>query len=717
VKQEKNVKKDILLRIYLVYFATILFSLFVLGKIIKIQFFEGDEWRKISIERNFRYNDIKAIRGNILSSDGKQLVLSKPVYDIYFDPLAENLVKDTAYYKKNILLLADSLQKHFGINKKIFLKEINNIRKPEGKKNRHYSIKKNIGYEQLELIKTFPIFNKGQSKGGFIEEEKYVPDYPFGTLAKRTLGIADNKKYGINWFYDKELSGTVGMQYEQRMKGGDWLPVNSDSTKRIEPKNGYDVVTTINFKIQDFAESELSKKIVEHNAKWGSIVLMEVATGQIRAIANLSYDTATGKISENENYAVANLMEPGSTFKLATLMAAHEDGFIKINDTIDCEGGKMSLYGADFEDTHPSRRISVRDIFKVSSNIGAAKIVEKYYNCKKPNETNSDRFKKRQKFINRLYDMRLNQSVNTEIENEPRPRIKNFHFSNISLLKMAYGYELQMTPLQILTFYNAVANDGKMMKPMFVSEIREGDRVIKKIEPTVLKERIASKETIEFAKNILDAVVKEGTAKAISDTKYYEIAGKTGTSKINHGTEGYDQKKYYISSFVGYFPKDKPKYSCIVIIYEPKKSGYYGAVVSAPVFRAIADKVYTSELAVFTEKDIPYTPDNNPPLKIGFQKDFQKIYTKLGINAVSENPQSEWTRVEEKDRIVELKNSSFANNIVPNVIGMSFKDAIYLLENKGFKIHFTGKGTVKEQKPNSGEAFKKGDIITLTLSL
>jgi len=713
----KNVKKDILLRIYLVYFGTILFTLFIIGKIVKIQFFEGDVWRKISIERNFRFNDIKAIRGNILSADGKQLVLSKPVYDIYFDPLAENLVKDTAFYKKNIHLLADSLQKYFGVNKKLFLRDLNEIRKNESKKNRHYLIKKDIDYEQLELIKSFPIFNKGQSKGGFIEEPRYVPDYPFGTLAKRTLGIAENKKYGLNWCYDKELSGTVGKQYEQRMKGGDWLPVNSDSTKRIEPKNGYDVVTTIDFKMQDFAEHELSKKIVEHDAKWGSIVLMEVATGQIKAIANLSYDTATGKITEDENYAVANLIEPGSTFKLATLMAAHEDGFIKINDTIFCENGKMTLYGADFEDTHPYGRISVRDIFKVSSNIGAAKIVERYYNCKNKGETDKERSIKRQKFINRLYDMRLNQTVNTEIENEPRPRIKNKHFSNISLLKMAYGYELLMTPLQILTFYNAVANNGKMVKPMFVSEIKEGNRTIKKIEPTVLKERIASKETIEFAKKILEAVVKEGTAKCINDTKYYEIAGKTGTSKINHGTEGYDQKKYYISSFVGYFPQDNPKYSSIVIIYEPKKSGYYGAVVSAPVFRAMSDKVYTSELAVFTEKDIPYTPDNTPPLKKGLQKDFEKIYSKLGFNAVTENPQSEWTNVEEKDHIVELKSSTFNGYLVPNVIGMSFKDAVYLLENKGLKVKFFGMGTVKEQKPSFGEVFKKGDTITLTLSI
>lgn len=716
----KNVKKDILFRIYLVYFATILFGVVIIGKIVKIQFVEGEEWRKISKNRNFRFDDIKAIRGNILSADGKQLVLSKPVYDITFDPLSEHLVEDTAFFNKNINPLADSLQKRFGIDKKKFLKDIKNIRKPGGKKNRSYVIVKNIDFIQKELIGSFPIFNKGQTKGGFIVKERYVPAYPFGTLAKRTLGIAeDNKKFGLNWCYDKELSGTVGKQYEQRMKGGDWLPVGSDSVKRIEPQNGYDVVTTIDFKLQDFAESELSKKIKEHNANWGCIILMEVETGHIKAIANLTHDTTKGTIKEDDNYAVSHLIEPGSTFKLATLMAAHEDGHIKINDTIDCGGGEFTIYDTKFTDTRKwgYGRVSVRDIFKVSSNIGVVKIIERYYNYKIAGESTKMRNLRRQKFINKLYDMRLDRTVNTEIENEPKPRIKNMNFSNISLLKMAYGYELMMTPLQMLTFYNAVANNGKMVKPMFVSEIRDGNRIVKKIQPTVLKEKIASQATIDFAKILCEAVVKEGTAKCIDSSNYYQIAGKTGTSKINHPIEGYKHSRYYISSFVGYFPADKPKYSSIVIIYEPKQSGYYGAVVSAPVFKAIADKVYSSELAVFDEKNIIATKDCKPSFQKGYQKDFEKIYSKLGINTTIENENSEWTVVEEKDSITKLKSTTFSDKIVPNVVGMSLKDATYLLENKGFKVLFNGIGVVKEQVPTSGGFYKKGDTITLTLSI
>jgi len=446
---------------------------------------------------------------------------------------------------------------------------------------------------------------------------------------------------------------------------------------------------------------------------------MEVETGHIKAIANLTNDTANKVVVEDNNYAVSHLIEPGSTFKLATLMSAFEDGYITIDDTIDCEGGEIKLYNTPFKDSRKwgYGRISVKDIFKVSSNIGVVKIVETYYNCKKKGETDSERAAKRRKFINHLIEMRLDKTVNTEIENEPRPRISKPYLSHISLLKMAYGYELQLTPLQMLTFYNAVANNGRMVKPMFVSEIREGNTTIKKIEPTVLKDKIASENTIKFAREILKAVVEEGTASSINNTKYYKIAGKTGTSKINHPIEGYNHSRYYISSFAGYFPEDKPKYSCIVVIYEPKKSGFYGAVVAAPVFKAISDKVYASELAVFTEKDIQYTPDNIPVFTKGRQKDIEKIYSRLGFHSISENPQSEWTLVEEKDRILQLRNLSYDTlKTVPDVVGMSLKDAVYLLGNKGLKVIFTGYGKVVSQQPYAGSEYKKGDMMQLTLS-
>jgi len=714
----KDYRKSILSKIYLVYFFTIVFTLVIIGKIIHIQYFEGEIWRRISKKRNYRYSDIKAIRGNIFSADGKQLVLSKPVYTVYMDPNADYLKVHKDFFDKNIEPLADSLKKHFGIDKNKFLNDINFYRLPKNEKKRAYLIIKDIELDKMELMNTFPIFNLGQIKGGFVTEEKYVSDYPYGTLAKRTLGIAEGKKFGLNWYYDKELSGTVGKQYEQKMKGGQWLPVNSDSIGRIEPQNGYDIITTIDFKLQDFAETELAKKIKEHKANWGCIVLMEVETGHIKAIANLTHDTATGDVFEDNNYAVSHLIEPGSTFKLATLMTAFEDGYINIDDTIDCEGGKIELYGKPFTDSRKwgYGKINVRDIFKVSSNIGVVKIVEKFYNCKNQGETSKERADKRKKFLDGLIDMRLNQKVNTEIENEPRPRIEKLNLSHISLLKMAYGYELQLTPLQILTFYNAVANNGRMMKPMFVSDIKEGDRVIRNIEPTVLKEKIASDKTIAFAHDILEAVVKDGTASSINNTKYYQIAGKTGTSKIYHPIEKYEHSTYYISSFAGYFPTDKPKYSCIVVIYEPKQSGFYGAVVSAPVFKSISDKVYTTELAVFTEQDIVYTPDNMPPLKKGLQKDIEKIYNKFGTHTITENPASEWCLIKENDRLIELASNEITDSVIPNVVDMSLRDAIYMLENMGFVVKFNGTGRIISQIPDAGQHYKKGDIVNLILA-
>lgn len=704
---------------YTVYFLTVVFALIITGKIIQIQFVQGEEWRRISKERNFRFSDINAIRGNIVSADGKRLILSKPVYDVFMDPCADNLVRDSVLFFNNIKPLGDSLQKHFGMNSAKFVADMKAIRKKGSKKTRSYLIKKSIDLEQKELMSTFPIFNKGRIKGGFVVSERYVTDYPYGTLAKRTLGIAENKKYGLNWCYDKELSGTVGKQYEQRMKGGEWLPVNSDSVKRIEPQNGYDVVTTIDFGIQDFAETELANKLKLHNANWGCIVLMEVVTGEIKAIANLAYDTATQTISEDDNYAVAHLIEPGSTFKLATLMTAFEDGYITIDDVVDCEGGKITMYGTDFTDSRKwgYGKINIRDIFKESSNIGVVKVVEEFYNSRKEGETQEERNRKRQKFVQGLKDMRLDKTVQTEIENEPSPRIARSRLSHISLLKMAYGYEMQMTPLQILTFYNAVANGGKMVKPMFVNEIREGNRTIKKIEPTVLKESIASEKTIAFAREILEAVVSEGTAKSINDTTFYTIAGKTGTAKINHPIEGYKHSSYYISTFAGYFPADNPKYSCIVVIHEPKKSGYYGAVVSAPVFKAISDKVYSSEIAVFTEEDIAYAPDNMPPFVKGEQNDLEVICQNLGINIISENPDAAWSEVSVNDKIVEMKTLNYQGIALPDLTDMSFKDAVYLIENKGLKVSFTGYGRVKSQIPDAGTEMKKGETVKINLSL
>jgi len=713
-----DAKKYIFFRIYLVYVLTLVFALLIIGKIFQIQVVQGKEWREISVEKNFGWVDIKAKRGNIISADGLTICQTRPNYDIFMDPLSDG-ISDTLFLN-NIKALGDSLQKHFGLNSREFVSKIKGIRQKTAPINRHYPIVKEISWEEYMLIRSFPIFNKGRLRGGLISYENYVTDYPYGTLAKRTIGNANEKKsmkFGINGCYDSELTGTVGKQYVQRVRGTGWYPVSAHNAKRIEPQNGYDIITTINVRMQDIVENELKNRIIKHKADSACVVLMDVKTGHIKAIANLK-QLSDGRIVEEYNYAVSSLFDPGSTMKLPILMAAFEDGHIKINDTIDCENGKVKMYDKTYEDVRKGGygKISVKDIFKESSNVGVVKIVEKYYNARK-GQSNTELEKTRQKLVNKLYDMGLNQKVNTEIEHEPFPVIRNSGFSHLSLLQMSIGYEISMTPLQMLTFYNAVANDGKMVKPMFVTEIRDGSKVVKKLKPTVLKKQIASKRTISFANEILQAVVKEGTGKSIRNTVGYEIAGKTGTAKLLHPKLGYNHNQYYISSFAGYFPVEQPKYSIIVIIFNPSEGGYYGGAVAAPVVKEIADKIIAMEIGIRSETDIECA--NNPfiPCIKGKQNDVERVWTELGYNAVIENPNAQWITMQKNEDISIFKHQEIEIGVMPDVIGMSIKDAVVVLENLGVKVKFNGIGNVIKQSVNPGEPIFKDKLIRLELSI
>jgi len=716
----KDKKKIILIRLYMVYFATLLFAFVIIGRIIYLQFVIGAELRTYSEQRNYSWNEIDARRGTIYSADGVILCQAIPFYDVFMDPLAQGLPKQVLL--DNINALGDSLQKHFGLNKNQFVKTIRGIREGSLPANMHYPVVKNITWQQNEKIKTFPIFNRGRNRGGFINYEIFKTYYPHGSLARRTIGEHDAEReifYGLNSRYNDELSGTPGQYYAQRIKGVQGYPMHSGSTKIIEPKEGYNIVSTINFLIQDITDYELRKKLIAHEAKSGCAIIMEVETGHIKAIANLR-NLGNGNFTEDNNYAVSHLADPGSTMKLAALMVAFEDGHIKIDDTVNCRNGHIRLYKKDYNDERIGGhgRISVKDIFKESSNVGMVTLIEKYYNYA-GNKPLREKEVQRRVFTDGLYRLGLNQRVNTEIENEPHPQIKKENFSDISLLQMAIGYEMLMTPLQILTFYNAVANNGKMVKPMFVKEIREGTRTIKKIKPTVLQERIAKPETIAFAKEIMEAVVKEGTGRSIRNTRNYAIAGKTGTAKINHPKYGFNHNDFYNSYFAGYFPADEPKYSAIVVINKPnkEKGGIFGGLLAAPVVKEVADVIYAMELGIKQEEDVEATPHNSFPVKNGYQKDLEVIFNTFNKHFVSQNPNTEWVYSDNKNRIIELKTKEIEEGRTPNVAGMSLRDALALLENIGFKVVFEGIGVVKKQSVKAGEEFNKGQIIKLTLSL
>jgi cell division protein FtsI (penicillin-binding protein 3) len=481
------------------------------------------------------------------------------------------------------------------------------------------------------------------------------------------------------------------------------MPVNSPDD--VEPKDGLDVVTTIDINFQDIVNTSLKEQLEKHKAHHGAAVVMEVRTGEIKAIANLT-DTM-GKYQEYYNYAFGNegCTEPGSTFKLASLMVALEDGYIDLDDTFDTRDGTRKYYGKEMKDSHEGGygKISVLKIFEYSSNVGVSSIINRFYQDK------------RQKFVDRLYAMNLNNKLGIEIKGEGTPYIKSpndKYWSGTTLPWMSIGYEVKLTPLHLLTFYNAVANNGTMVKPMFVKSFKNKDGVVKKFDSKVINPSICSKETLLKAKKMLEGVVESGTATNLKDD-HLKIAGKTGTAKIATGTEGYENSKYQ-SSFVGYFPASNPKYSCIVIVNSPSMGIYYGNVIAGEVFKKIANRIYACS---FDMEQVADSSEFSPPLtKYGNKNDLDNIFHSLSLDTKQEEPTGEWVLTQPDGKMIGYRNKEIYNNgLVPDVKGMSARDALFILENAGLNVKITGKGSVKNQSLPEGSRFKKGDRINIFL--
>lgn len=712
-------KKIILVRVYLVYLLTLLFAVLILAKIIYIQFVVGSKYRVASEKRHYGWVTIAAKRGSILSADGVLLSGHVPYYNIFFDPLSPALPKKVVL--DNIEALGDSLHKHFGVDKKTFVRNIKNIVSDDETTNRNYSIAKGLTWHEKELIRTFPIFNRGWLRGGIITAEEFIMKYTHGTLARRTIGMVDRSRgisFGLSHAYDSLLAGSPGHYYALQKKGSKY-PLHHDSLRIIEPVNGFDLVSTIDLRIQDIAENELKKQMLRYEADSGIIVIMEVQTGHVKAISNLR-NNHNGTFSEVLNYAVSSRFDPGSTMKLPSFMVAFEDGFINIDDTIDCGRGYIRKYNRIYRDVRLGGhgRISVRDVFKHSSNVGTTKIFDKYYN-KTDKVKRLEKIEYRRPFIDGLYRMRLNKPLGVNIDNEPDPVISYDNASDNALLQKSIGYEVNLTPLQMLAFYNAVANNGTMVKPIFAKEVRDGEKVIKRIETEVLQQQIASPRTIAFARDLLEAVVTEGSARTIRNTNGYTIAGKTGTALVNHPEYGYNHQEYYNSSFAGYFPADNPKYSAIVYVFTPniKYAPIYGGVTAAPVLKNVADFIYAIDFGIRGEEDIDVASHNPFPVNMGNQREVTRLYQKYEEYTVPDNPHAEWVVSEEKGNIKVLKTMEVTPAVVPRVVGMSLKDAIYMLENIGLNVVHEGAGNVRRQSLKEGDTFNKGDVIELILTM
>lgn len=641
--------------------------------------------------------EIKASRGNIFADDVEKsaLAISIPIYELRMDLLA---VKEDVF-NDEVDSLAIQLAKVFG--DKTTTDYRNELIAARNAKKRYYLIKRNISYAQMKEVKEMSILKRGAYKGGRIIIKQNERARPFNLLAARTIGYFNevDTVVGLEGCYKDYLRGTNGVQYMKNVGGGQRIPISDEYL--VEPKNGMDIYTTIDVNIQDVAERALLKQLQEQNAQHGCAVLMEVKTGKIKAIANLSKDK-NGNYREMYNHAVGRATEPGSTFKLPSLMVALEDGKVKPSDLYNTFDGTIKYYDRVMRDAHEGGDgvIPTSKGFALSSNVVVSQVINNGYK-KDPS-----------KFIQGLRDMGLGEKLGVEIKGEGKPYLKDrtdSTWSGVSLPWMSIGYETKFTPLQLLTFYNAVANNGKMVKPQFVKEIRDGSRLVKKMEVEVLKERICSEKTIKEAQKLLELVVEEGTGRNLKNEQF-KIAGKTGTTQLADGANGYGGNSgvRHQASFCGYFPADNPKYSCIVVVAAPTKS-IYGNVVSGTVFKEIADKVYATDIEMARDKSV-LAKTHAPVSKSGFADDLNKVFKELGVVASIANPDAQWVTTSAQDSTIKTQKRTIG--AMPNVVGMGLKDAVYLLENKGYLVKVNGNGYVKEQKIIEG----RYKVVELVLS-
>ena len=665
-----KIKKNIITRLYVVSFFMLVFASSIIFKLIDIQFTNGDYYRELSENRVFKNMEIPANRGNIYSEQGRLLATSVPKYDIRFDALAPTENNFNEYVEE----LSIKLGENFNKPSEYYIKTLTNARI---NKNRYLLIARNLGYLEYMKIKNFPLFKLGSFKGGIITEQYTKRDYPIGGVAQRTVGYERYDDFGNvtrpgidGAFGPKYLKGENGSRLSQKIGKGQWKPVEDFNQK--EPRDGYDIYTTINIEIQDVAHFALLEQLEYYEADHGSVIVMETSTGEIRAISNLGR-TSEGKYYEKLNYAIGESHEPGSTFKLMAMVAALEDKVVDTSDVIDTRNGVLSFYGRKVKDSKKGGygKISAAKAFEVSSNTGLVQIVNNGYK------------KNPEKFIDRIFSMGLNNQLDLELIGEGKPIFTHpsdkKNWDGLDLPWMAFGYGISLTPLQTLTFYNAIANDGKMVKPRFLKEVRSFDNVIETFDTQIINSSICSKETINKVKQMMINVVekKHGTAHNIYD-KNFSMAGKTGTCQ----TEYWKNANLYISSFAGYFPAEDPKYSCIVVIHKPNKTkGYYGNVVAAPVFKKIAQKIY-SETPIVQES---------------------KFLNEINI-------------LKENNNDINPYYMSLNSSIMPDLSKMELMDAIALLENFGMKVIIQGKGKKINQSIKKGKRIKKDQKIILRLT-
>ncbi|MEB2780272.1 penicillin-binding protein [Algoriphagus sp. C2-6-M1] len=700
-----NFKRSILLRVRVVFILIALCSAAIPYNVAKLQMADGDVWREKAETINFQYREVPATRGNIFASDGSLLATSLPFYRVALDPT----IAKSDSFKAGIDSLARLLSIYYKDKSAASYKRMINDARLD---NKRYLVlnRKQIGYQGMQEMSNWPIFRSGRLGGGVIFEKVEKRYRPFNSLASRTVGFLNENDYGagIEYSFNNYLQGQDGKALFQRLAGGSWKPVFD--AEDVKPENGYDVTTTLDVNIQDVAETALRRQLTDRDAEFGAVIVMEVKTGQIKAITNLQRNTSGNGYGENYNFAIGDQgnTEPGSTFKLLSMLVLLEENKVTLEETVETGNGAHKFYNQVMRDAHYGGfgTLTIREAFEKSSNVGISKLVDEHFGSSPS------------KFMAYIDKVGLREPFGFQLIGEGKPFFKKpgaKDWYGTSLPWISIGYEIKLNPLHTLALYNAVANGGKMMKPYIVKAISRGNTIEQRYVPEVVRKQIASEKNIKLLQSLLEGVVVRGTARNIANADY-KIAGKTGTAqKLVNGK----YTRNYYTSFAGYFPADHPKYSMIVVIDSPKGFAAYGGDVSAPVFKEIADKIYAL--------DIELNPDNQqeilraeaagtqlPYVKAGKAEELQGIFQELGLKASPANPE-EWVKTVAHEASVEMNVNDTDQSLVPDVSGLPLRDALFILENKGMKVNYTGKGRVKGQSISPGTALMPNATINLVL--
>jgi cell division protein FtsI (penicillin-binding protein 3) len=701
-----EIKRDILWRVYLSFLGVVLLSFIVLGRAFYIQRFQGDYWRSMSDSMHQRFIPLPSERGTIYSEDGQMLSTSVPYFDIYIDFGADGLrEKNGRRFKDNIDSFSIALAGFFKDQSSYQYKK--QLQQAYKKGDRYYSLKKGLSFEEYKTFRAFPLAKLGRNKSGIIAEVKSKRLNPFGVLAKRTIGLArDNaQNVGLERTYDSMLQGSAGKRLVRFIAGGAAVPIEG---YEIEPEMGKDIITTLDVQIQDIVESALMKMVSQSEAQYGTCIVMETKTGKIKAIANLGRDK-NGNYGEHLNYALQTT-EPGSTIKLATLLAVLDHGSSNVNDMINIGTSGNAYVGVrnvtDAERA-PKPVMSLKECFAHSSNVGMSMVAYKAF----ANEP--DLYK------NYLKKFHLDKRSGIDLIGEEAPvlpKLKRNKEGLHAMVTASFGYAIEVSPLHTLMLYNAVANNGKMMKPYLVNSIKSNGITLKEFEPTVLEEQICKPEVIAAAKQCMEAVATEGTAKEVFKDFPFTVAGKTGTAHVAGGDVEY-YNGVYQASFAGYFPANQPEYTCIVVIKtKPHAAIHYGGQLAAPVFKEVATKLYAQ--FVQGKKTIPWAiaPDSSFFTYAGYTPEVKTVLRETGYRAIDSAGKNEWSLLYTKNYKPVMKGSAVSANLMPDVKSMTLKDALYLLESLNMKVAIKGKGKVVAQDILPGTAIKKNQTVTLLLN-